>query len=203
VKHPALRVAAWQWIVPEYQKIIVEAIVTKALPSLPFRPVRVELVGSLVRGCGHLDSDFDFNLAAHDWNEQIEWRRVWSDQRHRLAFLRALNPLIDRLAITLEVAPNNPDQHTYDLTYDLLSSTYSHPERFPDATARWWDGYQLKWMPRPLMAKNVHLTADNWVNDLEPWMRQYGSRFLTYSPRLVDGAVTTLEADLPCPTQTW
>jgi hypothetical protein len=134
----------------------------------------------MVRGCGHLDSDFDLNLAAHDWNEQVVWRRIWSDPAHRLAFLGALQPLIDFLAIKIEVGPHNPDQHSYDLTYDLVSNTYSRLETFPDRTGRWWDGHQMKWRPRPLMARHIELQEDKWVDELPSWKARYGRRFLTY-----------------------
>lgn len=180
LKHPALRVAAWQWIVPEYRRIITDAILTDAVPTLPFKPVRVELVGSMVRGCAHFDSDLDFNLAAHDWNEQVRWRRLWGDLCHRLAFRAALSSLTESLGLRIDVAPNNPDQHSYDLTYDLLTGTYSNPSHpFPDRTSRTWNGYHLTWQPGPLMAKNLDVSPDPWRELLQPWREQYGSRFLS------------------------
>jgi Nucleotidyltransferase domain len=167
VKHPALRVAAWHWIAPEYRKMIQDAIINDAVATLPFRPARVELVGSMVRGCAHLDSDIDLNLAAHDWNEQIVWRRLWKDQRHQRAFLDALASIANALSMRIEVAPNNPDQHTYDLCLDLLTNTLTNPLGvFPDLSARWWDGYQMKWRPRPLMARARVFATDEWAGSL-------------------------------------
>jgi hypothetical protein len=181
MRHPALRVAAWQWITPLYQRMISEAILELAVPTLPFRPVRVELVGSMVRGCANLSSDFDLNLAARSWNEQVEWRRIWADLRHRTAFLDALLPIRESLGISVDVAPNNPDQQAYDLTYDLLTGRSSEaPRPFPDKTSRWWDGYQLKWRPGPLMARELAFPEDLWSSEVEPWHAVYGTRFLTY-----------------------
>jgi hypothetical protein len=134
----------------------------------------------MVRGCARRDSDLDLNLPAHDWNEQIEWRRIWSDLRHRQAFLAALQPLLDSLSLRVDVAPNNPDQHTYDICLDLETGVMTDPEsRFPDSSGRWWDGYQLKWLPRPPMAKNVEVTDDEWASEVELWRDRYGDRFLT------------------------
>lgn len=181
MKHPALRVSSWQWIAPEYQALITGAIVDLAVPTLPFSPRRVELVGSLARGCGHLDSDFDINLAASDWEEQVEWRRLWGDLVHRRAFMEALRPTIEGLDIRIEVAPNNPDQHTYDLCFNFLTGELTDPRRaFPDLTSRWWDGYELLWRSRPLMAKELAFESDEWAADLDVWRCRYGPLFLDY-----------------------
>src|SRR5437899_665131 len=96
MKHPALRVAAWHWIAPEFRDRISHALLT-AIPALPFQPLRVELVGSMARGCGHVDSDFDINFAAADWNQQVRWRRLWRDHRHRQPFAEAMGPIMDEL----------------------------------------------------------------------------------------------------------
>jgi hypothetical protein len=186
MKHPALRVAAWQWIAPEYRARIADAILNLAVPTLPFKPVRVELVGSMIRGCARLDSDFDLNLAAHDWNEQVAWRRLWSDHRYRLPFVTALAPIMEELGIKIEAAPNNPDQYTYDICFDFLTGTLADvANAFPDRSARWWDGYQLKWRPKPLMQEEPGTGIDEWPTiEVEHWRATYGDRFLenTRSP---------------------
>lgn len=180
MKHPALRVAAWRWIAPEFRLRIACAIVG-ALPALPFRPLRVELVGSMARGCGHVESDFDINFAAREWNEQVEWRRLWMDGRHRRLLMAALTPIMDELHIRIEAAPNNPDQCTYDITHDLIADTYTDPRNaFPDCTSRWWDGYALLWRSRPILSCAPAPSVDEWpVAEVSQWERVYGSRFLS------------------------
>lgn len=184
MKHPALRVAAWQWIVPEYQRLLTDTIMSVAVPALPFHPVRVELVGSLARGCAHADSDIDLNLAAHDWNEQVEWRRLWRQSALHLKFLDAMRPITSSLHVKVDVAPNNPDQYKYDLTYDLATGAYTNPKKvFPDSTARWWDGHELRWRTRPLWGRTLAFGNDEWAHEVEPWRRRYGDRYLSNDSR--------------------
>ncbi|HTO90870.1 MAG TPA: hypothetical protein VMJ70_07020 [Candidatus Sulfotelmatobacter sp.] len=178
-KHPALRVAAWQWVAPEFQRQIRDAIIGPALQTLPFQPVRVELVGSMVRGCGHLGSDLDLNLAARNWSEQVEWRRIWAEPQHRQRFLDAIAEVVVPLGLLVDVAPNNPDQYEYDLCLDLITGACPQTARlFPDRSSRVWDGYQLRWVPVPLSQKRSDFVHDAWAEDAPLWRSRYGERFL-------------------------
>lgn len=180
MKHPALRVAAWEWIAPEYRARITDCILQRAVPTLPFRPVRVEVVGSLARGCGHAGSDLDLNLAARDWNEQVEWRRLWADAQHRARFREAVRPLEHDLGLCVDAAPDNPDQREYDITWDLLTGGRSDPAHaFPDRTSRWWSTESMRWRPRPLVRTCEPPGIDPWpLDQVAHWRRLHGRRYV-------------------------
>jgi hypothetical protein len=59
----------------------------------------------MVRRCGHLGSDLDLNLAARDWSEQVERRRIWAEPRHRQRFLEAIAQVVVPLGLLVDVAP--------------------------------------------------------------------------------------------------
>jgi hypothetical protein len=161
----------------------------------------MELVGSMARGCAQLGSDLDLNLAAHDWNEQVEWRRLWVDPQHRQRFLAALGDVVTQFGLVIDIAPNNPDQDSYDLTYDFMADVFTRPERpFPDLTSRAWDGYQFRWVPVPLTYKAMAFDSDRWEGDVARWEAEYGQRFLllpTSAARGEQPAPEALAAALP------
>ena len=181
IRHPALRVAAWLWVGDEYRQRVSQVILEEAVPLLPFRPVRVEIVGSMARGCARLRSDLDLNLGARDWNEQVEWRRLWNDPCVRAPFGRALATLDEDLGLQIDAWPQNPDQFTYDITYDLLSGSLVDPLRaFPDPTPRWWDPWEFRWRTRDYEAKADGDFVDHWpAEEVARWRSVYGNRFLT------------------------
>jgi hypothetical protein len=155
------------------------AVIHEAVPALSFKPVRVEVVGSYARGCATLASDLDINLAAADWNEQVEWRRNWIRCSMAQTFASALARVSQAYDLKIDAHPHNPDQHTYDITYDLITDRFSDPGgKFPDHASRRWDPWRFVWQPMTIAPKDLPL-EDQWPEaEIRFWRNFYGDRFL-------------------------
>jgi hypothetical protein len=181
MKHPSIRVPAWSHVDLTVRAKIRDAVLS-AVTVLPFIPKRVELFGSFVRGCSHLGSDWDINLAGKNWKEVEDWKALLlSDLTPYHAMMTALQPLMDELQVNIQVMPCNPDQNTYDISYDFLTDTFSDPKnKFPDKTFRRFNTATKKFDVFPLNPKRVEFDHDPFASEVPYWQTVYGAEFLTY-----------------------
>lgn len=210
MKHPSLRVRN----VLDLDKSVLdelEELGRSIIDLLPYKPIDVEIVGSLANGCSTLHSDIDIGMPCKDWNEQILLRRALYGPDTRLlesveALIKVFNDKYGEMLIDFN--PVNPDakQDTKYATYSLLERKLYN--ELADNTHYWlsFSPTTQRYVFRPYEAVGTAIpiiskfeiraltepqkhSADPFIKEVPKWREIYGDKFIEYKV-LPDGSLS-------------
>ena len=183
MKHPAFRVKDILHLdsnlLDQLSKLLL-----KASKTISFSPHSIEICGSYALGCARLESDIDVNLAAKDWDEQVQWRRLWEDKKHKYDFLCPLQHFMKEFNLRIEVAPCCPDNKKYNVCYDIEEKKiYGRDDGQPVECSLIWHPYKFMFERGKPKIKSARHLRDDFSESVPYWRKKYGDHFIEIEER--------------------